>query len=83
MLVHASPFFHNKLMIIWYSADLLPKKDGGYCVIVNHAQFSEDLLFVQEWHTSGDDQEDAVDMARDLIITMAESFILHFAPELG
>lgn len=58
-----------------YSADLIPEDDGGYCVVVHHAEFSEDLPFCQEWHTQGEDQEDAVEMAKGLLIILAESFI--------
>ncbi len=58
-----------------YSADLTPEDSGFYYVAVKHAPFSEEILVCQEWNTQGEDQEDAVDMAKDLIITLAECFI--------
>ena len=58
-----------------YSADLTPEDSGFYYVVVNHAPLSEDIPICQDWYTQREDQEDAVDMAKDLIITLAESFI--------
>ena len=58
-----------------YSADLTLEDSGYYYVTVNHAPFSEDIRICQDWYTQGEDQEDAVDMAKDLIITLAECFI--------
>ena len=58
-----------------YSADLTPDDSGYYYVVVNHRPFSEGIPICQDWYTQGEDQEDAVDMAKDLIVPLAESFI--------
>ena len=58
-----------------YSADLTLEDSGYYYVVVNHRPFSEGIPICQDWYTQGEDQEDAVDMAKDLIVTLAESFI--------
>ena len=58
-----------------YSADLTLEDSGYYYVVVNHVPFSEGIPICQDWYTQGEDQEDAVDMAKDLIVTLAESFI--------
>ena len=57
-----------------YYADFV-SEDGGYSVTVSHEDFSKNLPITSEWVTCGDDLEDAVSMARGLIITIAESFI--------
>ena len=61
-----------------YSADLTPDDSGYYYVVVNHRPFSEGIPICQDWYTQGEDQEDAVDMAKDLIVPLAESFIGNF-----